>query len=241
METTRQQILGILRRRQATVGDLTKELGLAPATVRRHLDILSRDGHVEVAQVRRKTGRPHYVFSISEKGEDLFPKHYVRLTSRLIDEIVSLTPEETKGRAGGELADLVFDKMAQRLARRIAPQVHGSNLAERVRATAEALTEEGISFDVEKAAGGFLLVGQGCPCPRAGAAGTQARPHPAARQACAHDQRLLALLLNADVSSVGPSAVGQAGSCAYLVQERREADGSRHPASDPLSASPALV
>ena len=66
METTRQTILGILRRRQATVGDLTTELGLAPATIRRHLDILARDGHVDVSQVRRRTGRPHYLFSLSE-------------------------------------------------------------------------------------------------------------------------------------------------------------------------------
>src|SRR3990170_6857140 len=132
METTRQTILNILRRRNATVEDLTSELGLAPATVRRHLDILTRDGHVDVAQERRKTGRPHYVFSISEKGEDLFPKHYVRITNRLIDEIVALSPDETAGRAGSELADLVFEKMAHRLAQRIAPRMQGDTLAERV-------------------------------------------------------------------------------------------------------------
>src|ERR1700675_1085752 len=101
MESTRQTILNILRRRQATVDQLTKELGLAPATIRRHLDILARDGPGDVTQVRRKTGRPHYLFSLSEKGEELFPKHYVRITNRLIEEIVALTPNETTGRAGG--------------------------------------------------------------------------------------------------------------------------------------------
>ena len=62
METTRQTILGILRRRESTVDSLTKELGQASATIRRHLDILARDGHVDVSQVRRKTGRPRYLF-----------------------------------------------------------------------------------------------------------------------------------------------------------------------------------
>ena len=152
METTRQTILSILRRRRrATVYQLTKELGLAPATVRRHLDILARDGHVDVSQVRRKTGRPHYVFSLSEAGEDLFPKHYVRITNRLIEEIVALEPAETAERSGAELANLVFEKMAHRLAQRIAPHVHGSTLTERVRATMSALNEEGIDFDVEAA------------------------------------------------------------------------------------------
>ncbi len=214
MESTRQTILNILRRRQATVDELTNELGLAPATVRRHLDILSRDGHVNVAQVRRKTGRPHYLFSLSEKGEELFPKHYVRITNRLIEEIAALTPAETTGRGGGELADLVFEKMAQRLAQHIGPRIHGSTLAERLASTAEALAEEGIMFDVQRAQDGYLLVGHGCPCPRIAIDGGQA---------CAHDQRLLALLLAADVTYVAPESIGREGYCAYRVRERAKA------------------
>jgi len=211
METTRQTILNILRRRSATVEDVTTELSLAPATVRRHLDILARDGHVNVTQERRKTGRPHYVFSISEKGEDLFPKHYVRITNRLIEEIVALSPEETRGRGGVELADLVFEKMAQRMAHKIGPHIHGSALPDRIRATAEALADEGIVFDVEKQDDGYLLIGHGCPCPR-----VAAQPS----HACAHDQRLLSLLLAADVTYVAPEAVGREGYCAYQVRER---------------------
>jgi DeoR family suf operon transcriptional repressor len=211
MESTRQTILGILRRRKSTVDNLTKELGLAPATVRRHLDILARDGHVEVEQVRRQTGRPHYLFSISEAGEDLFPKHYVRTTNRLIEEIVALDSSETANRSGPELAELVFDKMAQRLAQKIAPRVHGAELPERVKAATEALAEEGIAFDVEESGDGFLLLGNGCPCPRV-AEGTP--------QMCAHDQRLLTSLLGADVTSVEPSSVGRESFCAYQVRER---------------------
>ncbi|MEX1255961.1 MAG: ArsR family transcriptional regulator [Dehalococcoidia bacterium] len=211
MESTRQTILNILRRRQATVDDLTKELGLAPATIRRHLDILIRDGYVDVAQVRRKTGRPHYLYSMSEAGEDLFPKHYVRITNRLLEEIVALTPEETAGRGGGQLAELVFDKMAQRLGHRIAPHVRGATLVDRLRSATAALEEEGIAFDVETTDEGYLLVGHGCPCPRV----AEANGH-----ACAHDQRLLALLLGADVHYVEPSEAGCQGSCAYRVSER---------------------
>jgi predicted ArsR family transcriptional regulator len=217
VETTRQTILNILRRRQATVGDLTKELSLAPATVRRHLDILARDGHVNVAQVRRKTGRPHYLFSLSEAGEGLFPKQYVRTTRRLLDEIVALTADETAGRSGVELADLVFEKMAQRLAQRVLPHIHGASLGERVRAAAEALAEEGLGFDIEADGGGYLLTGHGCPCPRVAERGSQV---------CAHDQRLLSLLLGADVSCVEPEAAGQAAGCSYRVRERRMAEAS---------------
>lgn len=210
METTRQTILGILRRRKATVDDLTKELNLAPATIRRHLDILARDGHVDVTQVRRKTGRPHYLFSLSEAGEDLFPKHYVRTTNRLIEEIVALEPRETANCSGPELADLVFEKMAQRLAQKIAPRVHGVALPERLRATTEALAEEGIVFDVEEDGESYLLLGNGCPCPRVAENG---------RHVCTHDQRLLSTLLGTDVTYVEPGSLGREGFCAYRVRE----------------------
>ena len=233
METTRQTILGILRRRrQATVDELTKELGLAPATIRRHLDILARDGCLEVSQVRRQTGRPHYVFSLSELGEELFPKQYVRTTNRLIEEIVALSRQETAGRGGIELADLVFEKMAQRLAQRVGPRVHGSTLAERVRAATEVLAEEGIIFDVEQTEGGYLLVGHGCPCPRA-----ISKQSPV----CAHDQRLLSLLLAADVTYVEPGSVGQEGYCAYRVQQLRPSGEPFGPAEWDLPASDSRV
>ncbi len=226
METTRQTILNILRRRrQATINDLTTELGLASATIRRHLDILARDGHVDVAQVRRQTGRPHYVFSLSEAGEELFPRHYVRTTNRLIEEVVALSAEETSGRSGAELADLVFEKMAQRLAQHIGPRIHGSTLAERVRAATEALAEEGIIFDTEQADDGYLLIGHGCPCPRVLSG---------LGQVCAHDQRLLSLLLAADVTYVEPGSVGQEGYCAYRVEPRQ-------PAERPLPTTEARV
>ena len=232
METTRQQVLNILRRKPATIDELTRELGLAPATIRRHLDILGRDGHVSVAQVRRKTGRPHYLFSLSESGEALFPKQYVRITNRLIEEIVSLTPQETAGRDGITLAQLVFEKMAQRLAHRVGPHVHGATLAERVRSTAEALAEEGIAFEVEAQPEGYLLVGRGCPCPRLGDRWGQV---------CAHDQRLLSLLVGAEVTYVEPSALGEDAFCAYRVRERAGAEGPSRPAEAPLPAGTAQV
>jgi predicted ArsR family transcriptional regulator len=212
VETTRQVILELLRRhKQATVEELTRALGLAPATVRRHLDILMRDAYVSVNQVRRETGRPHYVFSLTEVGEDLFPKNYIRLTNRLIEEIVSLDPSETKGKGGVEIANLVFEKMAERLAQIYAGRVTGDTLEERVAQVAELLSAEGIIFDWQKADDGFLLLGHGCPCRRV------ADSH---SQMCAHDQRLLAQLLDADVRPVEPSTVDADSYCAYRVRER---------------------
>jgi predicted ArsR family transcriptional regulator len=99
----------------------------------------------------------------------------------------------------------------------VLPHIHGASLGERVRAAAEALAEEGLGFDIEADGAGYLLAGHGCPCPRLTERGSQV---------CAHDQRLLSLLLGADVSCVEPEAAGQAAGCSYRVRERRMAKAS---------------
>ena len=212
METTRQTILEILRRRkQATIEELTHILGLAPATIRRHLDILMRDSSVSVGQVRRETGRPHYVFSLTEVGEDLFPKNYIRLTNRLIEEIVDLDAEETRGRSGLELAGLVFEKMAERMAQTYASRVMGATLEERLEEVVNLLSGEGIILEWRRGEGGYYLLGHGCPCRRVANAHTQM---------CSHDQRLLVTLLRAEVEPVEPATVDEETYCAYWVTEK---------------------
>ena len=213
MENTRQTILEILRKRkQATVEDLTKELGLAAATIRRHLDILMRDNYISVSQKRRDIGRPHYVFTLTDAGEDLFPRGYVRLTNRIIDELVSLDREETKGKNGVALAEIVFGKIADRVADTYAGRVSGKTFRERLDQTTTLLANEGMFFEWRKAKDGYLLLGQGCPCPRI------ADAH---NEVCVHDQRLLARMLDADVQPISASQEDERSTCAYLVKEKR--------------------
>ncbi|MCJ7831107.1 MAG: ArsR family transcriptional regulator [Dehalococcoidia bacterium] len=213
MESTRQTLLGILRKRkQATVDQLTRELGLAPATVRRHLDILMRDNYVTAAQKRRDIGRPHYVFSLTDQGDDLFPRNYIRLTNRIIAELVSLGPEETKGKAGVDIASVIFEKMAGHVAQTYAGRISGTTLKERAQEVISLLANEGMFFELRKAKEGYLLLGQGCPCPRI------ADTH---SEVCVHDQRLLARLLDAEVQPAGVSQrEDERSCCAYLVKEK---------------------
>jgi DeoR family suf operon transcriptional repressor len=213
LENTRQVILEILRRRKrVTIEEFTQELGLAPATIRRHLDILMRDAHVEVEQVRRETGRPHYVFSLSEAGEDLFPKHYVRLTNRVIEEIVALSPEEIEGRSGAEVVDLVFQKMAERLAQVYRPRITGATLDERMEQVVEALADEGVILEPRKTDEGYVLLGYGCPCRRV---------RDTHSQLCSYHRWLLSRLLDAEVEQVEPSSLEEEAYCGHRVRERR--------------------
>jgi predicted ArsR family transcriptional regulator len=208
VENTRTKILEILRRRrEATVEDLTRALELAPATVRRHLDILQRDGFVKVRPVRRDTGRPHFAFSITQAGEEVFPQHYVRITNRLIDEILTLAPEDTAGRSGRELAGVIFERMADRLAASYEGRVTGATLAARLEQVRDLLNAEGIVVEVRQDGAELVLAGRGCPCRRFG---EQSEP-------CEHDKKLLERLLHAHVEPLPAASSDDAR--AYRVRE----------------------
>jgi predicted ArsR family transcriptional regulator len=228
VEGTRERILAILRRSDgATVDELASEVGLAGATVRRHLDVLLRDGHVAIRQAKGRTGRPRYVFSLTEAGADLFPHHYVRLTHRLLDEILSLDRRETEGRDGRALAGLVFERMAERLALEYGPRLRGGGLEERARRAAALLAEEGIDFEVMPTPGdgegAVQLVGRGCPCRRVGQTGGGANGHttagnPASTLAgCEHDRRLLERLLGDRVTILTQDALPGDSLCGYRL------------------------
>ena len=217
---TREVILEILRRHDTrSVDELASELGLAGATVRRHLDVLMRDGYVSVAQVRGRTGRPRYAFSLTEAGADFFGHHYVRITRRLLHEIAALTPEDTAGRSGAELAELVFRKLSVRLAGEYAPRVEGSTLAERTRAAARLLEDEGFDFDVVEAGGALRLLGRGCPCRQLRQAANGGPSDLAlGLESCDHDRELLERLIGGRVSRDEGAELSAEFGCAYLVE-----------------------
>jgi predicted ArsR family transcriptional regulator len=236
VEGTRERILAILRRSDgATVDDLATEVGLAGATVRRHLDVLLRDGNVSIRQAKGRTGRPRYIFSLTEAGADLFPHHYVRLTHRLLDEILSLDTRETEGRDGRALAGLVFERMAERLALEYGPRLRSGNLEERARRAATLLAEEGIDFEVmpapgvDRTTGAVHLVGRGCPCRRVGQQvgglnghtatidGAPSTSDPGAPAGCEHDRRLLERLLGDRVTILTQDAIPGDSLCGYRL------------------------
>jgi predicted ArsR family transcriptional regulator len=206
VESTRTKIVAILRRGEAAIEALSRELDLATATVRRHLDILQRDGFVRVRPVRRETGRPHYAFSLTEEGEALFPHHYIRLTGRLLDELIALQPAEIAGRDGSEVAGLLFQRLADGIARAHEGEISATELPERLDQTTAILAEEGLVFDVEKRGGAYLLRGRDCLC-------THVSEAPAV--VCQQTEQVLSRLLGVEARRIA----GEAG-CAFLVRGR---------------------
>ena len=210
MQSTRSKIIDLLHNLgEGTVEELTQHLAMAPSTVRRHLDVLQRDGQVEMRAVRRAAGRPHFAFTLTTAGHDSLPQHHMRVTTGVIEELLALKPRDTRDRTGYELAYLVFDRMTGRLVSACKPRITAEDLPRRLQQAIEALSQEGLEFHVAEQGEAFVVQGRGCPCRRI--AGTPVEP-------CAHDQRLLAQLTGAHVDAIADPE--RPGIAAYLVRSR---------------------
>ncbi|HXH23251.1 MAG TPA: DeoR family transcriptional regulator [Dehalococcoidia bacterium] len=144
MQSSKQQILLLLKRAGSiTVEEAAGALSLASMTARQHLFGLERDGLVQSEKVKRPTGRPHYVFRLTPKGEDLFPRRYDLLAKLLLDELGSLSPQDIEGLSSSEKRSFMIRRVAERLAGEHRKGLQGRPLDERVAATADLLHKIG--------------------------------------------------------------------------------------------------
>jgi len=164
IQTTKSQILALLKRSGgSTVDELASALELARMTIRQHLATLERDNLITAHEVRRPTGRPHFVYSLTDKGEETFPKRYDRLADMIIDEVALLDSSEIEGLSSAEKKALLFRKLARRIASQYAQRLEGESLEERVSAVVDILQAESGFAEWHKLPGGFEIVGYNCP------------------------------------------------------------------------------
>ncbi len=140
MQTTKQQILVLLKRTGSiTVEQAAGALAVASMTARQHLTNLERDGLIVAEKARRATGRPHFLYSLTPKGEEMFPRRYDLLAQVMLDEVSCLEPHDVDGLNAEEKRSLLIRRTADRLADRYRLQVEGRTLQERVPAVTEIL------------------------------------------------------------------------------------------------------
>src|SRR5689334_17159730 len=125
MKGTRGEIVALLRARgECTVAELAEAVGIAPAALRRHLDILAGEGTVEYRAVRQATGRPYYAYRLTERAREAAASGYPRLLERLVTEMAALGAEETTAKDGHDLLETVFSHMSEHLADDYRDRVH---------------------------------------------------------------------------------------------------------------------
>src|SRR5688572_1074044 len=113
--STKSRILALLKRSPAsTVDAIAGSLQLAPMTVRQHLMVLERDGMLSCRDDRGATGRPRHVYTLTDAGEETFPRRYDELAREVLTEAARLTADEIAGLNAEEKTRLLFDKLADR-------------------------------------------------------------------------------------------------------------------------------
>ena len=155
-QNTKDTILHALKSSaQSKVGQLADIANVSPVTVRHHLNALQAEGLIEVASIRRKVGRPYYVYSLSETGHELFPHKYVRLINRLLDEVKDSLPPETVAR--------LFDGIVQKMLADRQGEFETLPFDERIDYLVSMLSEEGFLVRLERENSSYTLTEYGCP------------------------------------------------------------------------------
>lgn len=210
MQTTKSQILALLKRSGgSSVDGVASALGLARMTVRQHLATLERDNLVQAHEVRRPTGRPHYVYNLTDKGEEIFPKRYDLLATMLIQEVGSLEPREIHGLSPAEKQRLLLRRLADRMANQYTPQVDGKPLEERVVTVTDILQQEGGFAEWRRREGGFEIADHNCVYRRVAEANSQL---------CAWHLQFLSRLLGGEVECAEYMSQG-AECCRFWVKD----------------------
>jgi DeoR family suf operon transcriptional repressor len=151
MNSTRNRILQTLMRKpRTTINELAQAVGINPISVRHHLTSLQVEGLVKTEEERHGVGRPRLVYFLTEAGNERFPTRYLRLTSRLLDQLKSTMPEP--------MVSKLFSQMASDMADDYSEQMKGLSMEERLNLARTLLSEEGFSVEWEKAGGQWFVL-----------------------------------------------------------------------------------
>jgi predicted ArsR family transcriptional regulator len=132
-DSTRGQVLGLLRRGIGTVEELSKRLGLTDNAVRAHLATLERDGLIERRGIQKGLRKPHFNYAMTDEAEQLFPKAYSTLFNQLLTILKQkLKPEEL---------ETILGELARSLAAGNTPRANETieSRVERAAATLESM------------------------------------------------------------------------------------------------------
>ena len=184
LETTRGQLVTLLRRGPQPVDALAASLGLTPNAVRAHLLTLERDGLVRQGGTRRTpgAGKPATLFELHPDAETMMSRAYAPVLRALLEELASTLPS-------GQLESLL-DGLGRRLAAGNMPAGNGSPRS-RVESGAEVLRSLGGLVEIEERNGTPVIRGYGCPL----AVAVERRP-----EACRAVRSLLSEVVGSEVT-----------------------------------------
>lgn len=147
----------ILENGPSTAATLAARLGLTPAGIRRHLDLLVSDGVLQArephAALMRGRGRPSKVFLMSDAGREKFEHSY--------DDLAVAALKFMSAQSGEHLIQAFADSRAKDIERKASIALAKSS--KKSNALAQFLTAEGYAASIDVRSQGEELCQHHCP------------------------------------------------------------------------------
>jgi len=200
MKSTKDRILQtLLRKPRVTINELAEAVGINAISVRHHLTNLTAEGLISADEERHGVGRPRLVYSLTEDGMEKFPTKYLRLTTRLLDQMKDSMP--------GPVVAKLFSQIAEDMANEYADQMKDLSMEERLDFVKAMLAREGFTVEWEKKGSDYQIHEISCPYYQIGIA------HP---EVCTVDQTLISKMLALPANKV--QCILNGGThCTYVI------------------------
>jgi predicted ArsR family transcriptional regulator len=187
-------------------------------TVRQHLTALGRDGLVRTQEVRRQTGRPHYLYQLTLDGHRRVLDGHDRMLVLLVEQAGLIEPAESPAASPQERRRTLFTRAADALAERHGAEIRALSGAAQAAQVVALLRSHGGFADWHQAEDGYEIRDFGCVY-RASVDGGGA---------CSWHETLLARVTGARVYA-GESIAACADCCRYVVVTTTATTSSAQP------------
>ncbi|WP_272495648.1 helix-turn-helix transcriptional regulator [Bacillus pinisoli] len=156
-KNTRDIILDLLKKEVSlTVNQLTSHLNITHMAVRKHLDLLEKEGFITSSEMKQPMGRPLQLYSLTDKGEQSFPRNYEGLTVEFLNDIKDMYGEDT--------VSLLFKKREERLTEEYKRRLNQPSFQENVTEIVNIQNEKGYMAQLHQLnENSFELVEYNCP------------------------------------------------------------------------------
>ncbi len=158
IETSDRALLDLVRDEPLGISELVAAMGVTATAVRQRLARLMGQGLIERRELRASRGRPSHQYQLTERGQRQMGSNFADLALALWDEIRKIREPEVRNGLMG--------RVAQTLATKYAPQIHGVTAAERMTSIARLLADRDVPFNVTTVDSLPVLTAQACPYPQ---------------------------------------------------------------------------
>ncbi|MBO1581979.1 metalloregulator ArsR/SmtB family transcription factor [Bacillus sp. XF8] len=205
--TTKEEIVQLLKiNGEQTVGSLAESLEITEMAVRRHLSKLEKEEIIQSKMVRQHVGRPTYVYALSQKGEDSFPKDYKQFALGMLEDLEQIGDETLVNAILKARTNRMEEQLEKRVSRR-------ENVLQKLREVTVIQEENGYMVQVKQdGENSYILQKQNCPLKAV------AEKYP---QLCLEEENMYKRLFSDEDVKVLSNMCDGDCHCSYHIQEKK--------------------